>query len=531
MADEEVPTPVAPGEATVETVDDNDDGEVASAGAEGTTAESAMETARAQAEARRKRILEKANNRMKYVNGEQVQDEEEKKTSLSNAARIRAARQRRYGRKSASAASATPAPAPSATTTAALEISETESKPYESTESSAPEVSASASTPETAAEPSKEEPADNKEKILEAPGEETAAVDDAPPAAPAAGSTGKKKYVGVARMRRKMLAKKKMEEESNSDQGASSSAADSPSAKASLASDGKSSKGVSDVGSKSTEKVGTPPMKAQTVPIYMHMIVILLLFVAGFDVGIQQFHVDIDVRTQVAVQEFGVPLLHRNPWNPLEPIASETLEEKALTSSSSSSTTGDVKDEFDETIDEEYNPPNIDPIFRVDFDEMTKGSGFFNQLARGAIGIHRLILWILYYGPMGFFGSILSIPATLIKSPPGLFSIAIILRQVVGHGVLGAEIPDESGEDGTDGTKQNNIEVLSMAKNFVKNFFVTTFPTAVKFYDAYLHLKSDMYVVFCGVFFGLAWSHLKNDALSCDADAIMGGGDASEGEL
>jgi hypothetical protein len=500
MAEEDSPISVVSDAAEVETVGDDDDEDGVD------NAETTMETTRAQAEARRKRILEKANNRMKYVNGEQVQDEEEKKTSRSNAARIRAARSRRYGKKSAAATASTPTAEPSA----------------------AVEASTSTSAPET--EPEKVESDVNKEKTLEAPIEATASAEDTTSSATA--TEPKKKYVGVAKMRRKLLAKKKMEEE-NTDAGASSTA-NSESAKAALAADGKASKGNTAASTTSVGKALLPPVKVQTIPIYMHMIVILLLFVAGFDVGIQQFHVDVDVRTKMAVREHGVPFVHRNPWQPLKPITTgkdskEALQEK-LSPSSSRSSTGDLQDEFGEEIDEEYVPPNIDPIFRTDLDEFTKGPGFIKQMARGAISIHRLILWIFYYAPMGFLASILSIPTAVVQSPPGLFLLAVILRQVVGKGVLGAAIPEASGVDGADGTKsKNNIEVLSMAKNFVKNFFTTTFPTLVTLYDVYLHLKSDMYVVLCGVFFGLAWTHLGSDAaLSCDADAIVG---ASEGEL
>eukprot|EP00531_Pseudo-nitzschia_arenysensis_P004481 CAMPEP_0116132054 /NCGR_PEP_ID=MMETSP0329-20121206/9342_1 /TAXON_ID=697910 /ORGANISM="Pseudo-nitzschia arenysensis, Strain B593" /LENGTH=504 /DNA_ID=CAMNT_0003626541 /DNA_START=44 /DNA_END=1558 /DNA_ORIENTATION=+ len=504
MSEEEGTAPVVSDSPEVVTVDDTDDAEKTD------DAEAAKEAARAQAEARRKRILEKANNRMKYVNGEQIADEEEKKTRNSNAARIRAARQRRYGKKSsaASTASATPAPASTPQT-------ETSAEAEKNTISTTTEV-----------EPEKVDSDTNKEKVVDAPIEPAASTEDAAAPTTTAEPTTKKKYVGVARMRRQMLAKKKMEEENN--ESGASSGADSQSAEGSPASTGK---GKTAASSTSVGKGGLSSIKVQTVPIYMHMIVILLLFVAGFDVGVQQFHVDVDISTQVAVQEFGVPILHRNPWQPLKPITAEkdskeTLEEK-LSSSTSSSNTEDLQNEFEE-IDEEYNPPNIDPIFRVDFDELTKGPGLLNQMARGAISIHRLLLWFFFYFPMGVFTSILSIPAAIMKSPPGLFLAAIILRQVVGKGV-GAAIPDDSADEGADKSKQNNIEVISMAKNFVKNFFATTFPTLVSFYDAYLHLKSDMYVVLCGVFFGLAWAHLYDDALSCDADAVVGG--VSEGEL
>lgn len=514
MVDEEAPNPVDFDATAVETAGDSGDADGAGTEESNTdNAEAAMNTARAQAEARRRRILEKANNRMKYVNGEQVQDEEEKKSSRSNAARIRAARQRRYGKKAAAVAPATTAPAlvssPSITATPSDENSAT-AETFTSTNTHEAEFEKVGSDV-------------LQEKTVDAESRETTSEENT------VGATSKKKYVGVARMRRKMLVKKKMEEENN-DPGVSSSV-ESESAKASLASDGKSSKGNSATGTTSVGSLGLPPVKVQTIPIYMHMIVILLLFVTGFDVGIQQFHVDIDVRTKVAVQEYGLPFLQRNPWHPLKPITTEkdskqTLAEK-LSSSSPPSLSRDLIDEFDGESEEEYTPPNIDPIFRIDLDELTKGPGFLNQMARGAISIHRLILWFFYYAPIGFIGAILSIPTAFIHSPPALFLAAVILRQVVGKGVLGATIPEDSEDDEDGAKKQNNIEVMAMAKNFIKNFFMTTFPTLVKLYDAYLHLKADMYVVLCGVFFGLAWSHLQSDSLSCDAGAPL----TSEGEL
>eukprot|EP00536_Pseudo-nitzschia_multiseries_P010427 jgi/Psemu1/307287/fgenesh1_kg.318_\ len=325
-----------------------------------------------------------------------------------------------------------------------------------------------------------------------------------------------------------MLMKKKKEEESNDSDPIASAAARSGPAASSAGADGTTCKASS-----VAVKQRLPLTKVQKVPIYMHMIVILLMFVAGFDVGVQQFHVEVDVRNHVAVREYGIPFVHRNPWHPLTPVSTEKDSKQALEdklSSSTPSTPGAGGDEFDEDIDDEYIPPIIDPIFRVDLDEMTKGPGIFYQMARGAVSLHRLLLWLFYFAPMGFFGSILSIPTTLFQTPPALFLIAIILRQVVGKAVLGASIPEESEEDGADGTKQNKIEIIGVAKNMVKGFFHSNFPTLVTFYDVYLHVKSDMYVVFCGVFVGLAWTHLYSDAESCAAEPITSSSEGYGGE-
>ena len=83
MSEEE--DPGAGQSGVVETLDDDGDaaGENDNDG-KVDEVEAAMNAARSQAEARRKRILEKASKRMNYVNGEQIQDEEEKKTSISD---------------------------------------------------------------------------------------------------------------------------------------------------------------------------------------------------------------------------------------------------------------------------------------------------------------------------------------------------------------------------------------------------------------------------------------------------------------
>lgn len=326
----------------------------------------------------------------------------------------------------------------------------------------------------------------------------------------------KKKYVGVARMRRKMLAKKRMEntEEKSNDKSESLDAMMNP---------GKTSE---EMATDSVEKMELQPVKKKTVPIYMHIFVIFLLFSAGFDVGVQQFHVDVDVHSRVAIQEYGVPFFHRNPWQSLTKINTEKDDKRALEDNIRQQTDGEIKsfpdlhDEFlDINIEEEYIP-NVDPLFGVDLDEMTKGPGFLNAMAKGAISVHRIILWLVYYVPVGILTSFLSIPSAFIQTPPSLFLSAIILRQVVGKIILGADIPKVIRDDKNDGKNHNGIEIMSLAKNFVKNFFAATFPTLVTLYDAFVHLKSDMYIVLCGLFFGLAWTQFNNN---CDAPPIVGG--------
>lgn len=407
--------------------------------------------ARAQAEARRQRILEKANQRMGVVSGEQAQGDGEKKSSASKAARIRAARQRRYKQKATPAAAAAPAEETTAAET-------TKAEPKEETK---PDPPAAAAT-ETAA----------AKEAVDTTGTGT---DTAAPAG------GKKKYMGVAKMRRKMIAKKKIEEEEE----AKTAVDDADLAKFAAA------------------------KKVAIFPICMHILIVVLLFVAGLDVGIQQFHDDVVVHPKNAIEEYGLPFIKRNPFQPLASASTEKDAPKEVLLSSSDQVKalpkGVDQDEFAEVVVKGEAVPNIDPLFRVDLDELTKGPGIMNQMARGAVSIHRMILYVVYYTPISLFNTLLSIPVKLIEMPPALFLIAIGLRQLVGKVILGAHIPESKGDDSEE---KNNIEVLSMAKNFVKNFFVTNFPTVVWAYDVFCHLRSDMYIVLCGVFLGMAWSHL-----------------------
>lgn len=450
--------------------------------------EAAAEEARAQAEARRKRILEKANKRLGVVSGEQVLAEEDKKTSASNAARIRAARQRRYGKKTAAAAPTTPP-------------KESPEEQEEDTKTDIEDTAARAATTtleDTSATTTPEPPILQAAEPLANTVEDDSDIANASATSGAGVTAGAKKYMGVAKMRRKMIAKKKLEEEDDE------------------AGEGQAAAEISatSTGNPAVSKV-LANQKVAKVPIYMHIFIAILLFVAGLDVGIQQFHDDVVVHTETAIHEFGLPFVHRKPWEPLVSLEiakgdskRALLEEELLSSSQGDGPKGvdpTTTDEFGEVVDEKEHIPNIDPIFGIDLDEMTKGPGIFNQLGRGAIAVHRMILWMLYYTPLNIFNTILSLPVSLMKTPPALFLIALILRQILGKVILGAHIPEASA-DGPE--EKNNIEVIGMAKSFVKNFFVTNFPMLVWAYDVFVHLRADMYIVLCGVFCGLAWSHL-----------------------
>jgi hypothetical protein len=106
------------------------------------------------------------------------------------------------------------------------------------------------------------------------------------------------------------------------------------------------------------------------------------------------------------------------------------------------------------------------------------GDGLYFTLARFAVRVHRWNLAIFYYGPRSFFVSLSSFVWSFKQTPPVLFLMAIIIRQIIGKVVLGAKLPDKIVDE-----------------------------TAASFYGVWTHLRSDMYVVLCGLLVGLAWSH------------------------
>jgi hypothetical protein len=237
----------------------------------------------------------------------------------------------------------------------------------------------------------------------------------------------------------------------------------------------------------------------------MHIATILLLFLAGLDAGLQQYHEDVTIHDTLAIHEFGVPVIHRSLWKSGKSYVSGF--DKLQADDSSIDASDMHKGEFQDDFEEEY-VPNIDPVFGVDLDEVTKGPGILNQLARAAISVHRMFLSVVYYAPARIIQSLLAIPGALIQRPPLLCLVALFIRQVVGKMILKAGIPEPESDD-----KDGAIDVLAMVKNTVTRFLSSTFPTFVGMYDAFVHLRSDLYVVICGFLCGMIWS-LQSQSLA-----------------
>lgn len=456
--------------------------------------------AKARAEARRRRILEASQTRMNVVSGLPTsanksastdnnasaanRDEDEVGTGESSAAqKVAQMRRRRYGKKTETS---TDQPQQKG-------MSEDNTTNNHKKEEESPK--------ETETVPINHQENDSGETVQEKEQDEDE-------------SKGSKKYLGVAKMRRMRLAEKKAAEEAAfSSSTVSSSTTISPEMKAKI------------LASKNTVK---------TLPALLQLVTVILLFLCGLDVGIQN-HV---------VMKQNVPYLHENlsyqdhgigvfvKWTHRKnekTVFQEDVNRGVIEESQSEDT------EFEEYESDPTKPAgastaskvsNIDPVFGVDFDALTAGTGLFYTFARFAVSVHRTFYRLFYTIPMSFLQSILSIPTKLFTHPPIMFLCAILIR-FLGKHVLGGNIPDvkdmvEADENmdkahatntGTGATAENKMggavdklastNFMAMGGNYVKNYMKDNFPKATLAFTVLKDARADMLVVLCGFFVGL----------------------------
>lgn len=396
------------------------------------------EKARTQAEARRQRIIDGAANRMDKVSG--LGENENKGSS-----KLAAMRRRRFKKKQEEA---------------------DETTPKEDEEEKTPE-------------PPKEEEEKTKPNTNVAT-EEEPVVEEV--FTPGAQQEEKKKYMGVAKMRRLKLQEKKQQE------------------------------AVQQSSTDKTHIKRSATTLADRIPIYMHVVVVLMLFGAGLDVGLQM---------NLSYSKGDLPgIIQRGPLGPLEmkfvnivpsafnPWSAATTDKaKIITEDIATSQEAyqvvDNADEFDDDTPKrgvDNHDANVDPLFGVDLDKYTAGSGMVMFLGRQAVKVHRLNLAIFLYGPHNLVKKIAGLFRSFLMVPPVLGIIAFFIRQVVAS-ALGAQLPAVVEDEAL------HKDLVSTGVNFVKNFLAGSFPKLVSFYKAWTHLRSDMYVVTCGCLVGLAISH------------------------
>jgi len=289
--------------------------------------------------------------------------------------------------------------------------------------------------------------------------------------------------MGVAKMRRKMIKEKQQQKQGTEEE----------------------EEGQEDAATRAvpTKYSKLSPPKT-TFPVMMHLLTVLFLFLAGFEVGLQQnvieYRNDVTVHQTLAPQHElrllnqGVSLSYfsSTPTIAKGDVATEEPPKPYVSNEDEDEFTS--SDESD-TLKEE----NIDPLFGIDLDNLTAGPGFFMMMGRFAVSVHRLILSMVYYLPIRIWNNILA----LIASPPILCLVALAIRQ--GSLVLGGKLPEATADDSKMSSQPQDI--MASIKNLVTNFVLKSFPTATKLYEAWTHLRSDMYVVMCGLFVGLVWHH------------------------
>ena len=389
------------------------------------------EQARLAAEARRQRILDSANSRMDRVSGLAGADgnEASEQPGEKKASKMAAMRRRRFTSKKAEA---------SGTESAAKKESEA------TKEAVAPVVVEAKEVTKEAAPPVVEAKAEEKK-----PDTETTTATE----------SSKKKYMGVAKMRRKMIKEKQQKQE--------------------------------------TEEEATPvtiPRKFSKVsplkpkyPIMMHLLTVFFLFLAGFEVGLQQnvieYRDDLTIHQTVAPQQ-ELRLLNKGiSLSSFSPTPTIVKDDVAVTEEPPTPYVSQDEDEFTEEKEEAFKEENLDPLFGVDLDELTAGPGLVMMMGRFAVSAHRFILSIVYHFPIRMWNNILA----LVASPPVLCLAALAIRQ--GSHVLGGKLPEKIAEDKMSTQPQ---DIMTTIKNLVSGFILKSFPTATKLYEAWTHLRSDM---------------------------------------
>eukprot|EP00559_Dactyliosolen_fragilissimus_P007988 CAMPEP_0184870196 /NCGR_PEP_ID=MMETSP0580-20130426/36818_1 /TAXON_ID=1118495 /ORGANISM="Dactyliosolen fragilissimus" /LENGTH=578 /DNA_ID=CAMNT_0027372169 /DNA_START=9 /DNA_END=1745 /DNA_ORIENTATION=- len=333
-------------------------------------------------------------------------------------------------------------------------------------------------------------------------------------------TTNKKKYMGVAKMRRKMLAEQKAATQQDHQV-----------------------KNDDDI----QFKVKPRPIHVPRAPVFFQLLTVICIFLAGFDVGLQNHPSSQKIRTlhgDLSIVDNGIGIFSLFQFKASETNTIFSNKKTVHDSTTWDQSLGQDEDEF-QTITKKsprgashpkYNDEtqqNIDPIFRVDLDYLTSGPGFLMAVTRLAVKFHRFLTYIFLTIPMNTFKTTISLPQKVLANPPILFLCALIFRYLGKH-VLGGSIPDldevvnahsagsdnatssKPDGDNTGGVKKRGgssgiPDVLDLGKNLVKNYFTSTFPTLVFIYSLWKDARSDMYIILCGLFVGLVVPNMVLD--------------------
>jgi len=453
-------------------------------------------TPREKAAARRRRILEKSRDRMNVVNGNPVPPTDANDPDPS-AAEEKTTENDCEVEETEQAAAPDDAPAPTkSSSTSAARIAQMRRRRYKKAAEDA------AAKEEADTEESATDAASGEENIAKEDGSNEESTKEevpvpTPASAPNTDSNGQsegdtKKYMGVVKMRRKKAAEKRKNEET----------------------------AIEDELKELKKKIPKilKPKPVALAPIMFQLFTVIFLFVAGFDVGIQNH--------SIIKQE--VPYIHANLSYVEHGIGAKKIfgkgnsdNQNVLTNLGSTGSAdfaeedefGDLKSKPAGATSEHTQEANIDPLFGVDFDQLTAGSGVFFTIARFAVSIHRTLSYFFFLLPLSIFRSILDVPKKLFVNPPVFFLCAVIIRYVGKHvfggaipkldDMIEAEVKDETKEKPDLASNIASTDFLSMGKNFAANYAKTNFPKVVMVFTILKDARADMFVVLCGLFVGL----------------------------
>lgn len=349
-----------------------------------------------------------------------------------------------------------------------------------------------------------------------------------------------KKYEGVAKMRRRMIKNKQMQQQ----QGVSeASDANEP-----LALKKSKEKALKAFQMKNKKlSLSSIPM----IPFYASIFTLILLLLAGLDVGLHQGQIDYGIQNELIKvhTEFAPKRLDERFQRGVQYYANKyyyKTSEKGVIGKDNDLYAKNSRDGLhDEFADSDYNievgkrqlqdEENIDPLFGVDLDKLTAGTGLYFIVARFAVQCHRVNLAIFYYLPRRVINTVTNAVYQLFVSPPLLCLVAITVRQIIGKLILGAHnVPKvkSSMEDESSATKKDQKDILGMIKNIAGQFITKSFPTAVFLYDVWTHIRSDMYVILLGFLIGVAYTHtLKESSVELGEKTKTSSGGTGTDEL
>ena len=187
------------------------------------------------------------------------------------------------------------------------------------------------------------------------------------------------------------------------------------------------------------------PKKQQDLSGYYELFVLIIIFMGGFLIGGVQ-HESIAVKT--GLNYLNPPeIVTRVPHvsDDFEPIGAE--------------------DEFNIEVEE---TGEIDPIFGVNLDKLVEGDNVLRKMAKVAINIHR---------------SIISFPLAILKNPPVLLIVSILLRKLIK-----VPKPEQS--------KQEN-------SNMIITYLIGFFPLLSIILNLYRRTSKDVGIMFVGFLLGL----------------------------